>query len=173
MILVGEPHADLPLEGMIRSLGLSASVRMVGFVPIDDFTGYLSACDIVLNLRYPTVGESSGTLLRALGLGKPTLVSEVGSFSEFPEDVCLKVPVGVGEEDTIFEYLDLLASRPDVAQALGARARDYVAQQCNWLTVAKQYARFLQAVAEGVDCQAEESARSTGLAAKQPVELPV
>ena len=173
MILVGEAHPDLPLAGMIRALGLSANVRLLGFAPIDDFTGYLSACDIVLNLRFPTVGESSGTLLRALGLGKPTLVSEVGSFSEFPEDVCLKVPVGVGEEDTIFEYLDLLASRPDVAQALGARARDYVAQQCNWLTVAKQYARFLQAVAEGVDCQAEESARSTGLAAKQPVELPV
>ncbi|MGB7762805.1 MAG: glycosyltransferase [Bryobacteraceae bacterium] len=158
LILVGEPHPDLPLAGMIRSLGLSASVRLLGFTPIEDFTGYLSACDVVLNLRYPTVGESSGTLLRALGLGKPVLVSEVGSFSEFPEDVCLKVPVGVGEEDTIFEYLDLLASRPDVAEALGVRAREYVARQCNWLTVAKQYARFLEAVAEG---KAEEPASST------------
>src|ERR1039458_7613132 len=88
-ILVAEPHPDLPLEGMIRSLGLSASVRLVGFAPIDDFTGYLSACDIVLNLRYPTVGESSGTLLRAMGLGKAALVSKVGSFREFPDDVCL------------------------------------------------------------------------------------
>ncbi len=85
--------------------------------------GYLGACDIVLNLRYPTVGESSGTLLRSLGLGKAVLVSEVGSFPEFPDDVCLKVPVGAGEEDLIFEYLNLLVSRPDVAQALGERAR--------------------------------------------------
>ena len=29
MILVGEPHAELPLEGMIRSMGLSASVRIL------------------------------------------------------------------------------------------------------------------------------------------------
>jgi hypothetical protein len=79
---------------------LSANVRMLGFAPIEEFTGYLSACDIVLNLRYPTVGESSGTLLRAMGLGKAALVSEVGSFAEFPDDVCLKVPVGAGEEDT-------------------------------------------------------------------------
>jgi glycosyltransferase involved in cell wall biosynthesis/SAM-dependent methyltransferase len=162
MILVGEPHADLPLEGMIRSLGLSASVRMVGFVPIDDFTGYLSACDIVLNLRYPTVGESSGTLLRAMGLGKAALVSDVGSFAEFPDDVCLKVPVGAGEEDTIFEYLNLLTSRPEVALALGGRARDYVAQQCNWPAVAKQYAQFLEAVAEGKAWKAEEPDRSSG-----------
>ncbi len=160
MILVGEPHPDLPLEGMIRSLGLSASVRLLGFAPIDDFTGYLSACDIVLNLRYPTVGESSGTLLRALGLGKAALVSELGSFAEFPDDVCLKVPVGEGEEDTIFEYLNLLVSRPEVARALGGRARDYVAQRCNWPEVARQYARFLEAVAQGKDWAAEPAAES-------------
>jgi glycosyltransferase involved in cell wall biosynthesis/SAM-dependent methyltransferase len=149
MILVGEPHPEFPIEPMIRTMGLSAHVRILGFAPIEEFVGYLGACDIVLNLRYPTVGESSGTLLRSLGLGKAVLVSEIGSFAEFPEDVCLKVPVGAGEEDLIFEYLNLLVSRPEVAQALGARARDYVARECNWAAVARQYAAFLEAVATG------------------------
>jgi glycosyltransferase involved in cell wall biosynthesis/SAM-dependent methyltransferase len=158
MILVGEPHPDLPLAGMIRSLRLSANVRLVGFAPIDEFIGYLSACDIVLNLRYPTVGESSGTLLRALGLGKAALVSEVGSFGEFPDDICLKVPVGKGEEDTIFEYLNLLVSRPDVAQALGARAREYVTRNCSWPVVAKQYAQFLEALVAGTAAKAQAAA---------------
>jgi glycosyltransferase involved in cell wall biosynthesis/SAM-dependent methyltransferase len=149
MILVGEPHPEFPIEPMIRTMGLSAHVRILGFAPIQDFVGYLGACDIVLNLRYPTVGESSGTLLRALGLGKAVMVSEIGSFAEFPEDVCLKVPVGAGEEDLIFEYLNLLVSRPEVAQALGRRARDYVAHECNWATVARQYVEFMEAVAAG------------------------
>jgi len=149
MILVGEPHPEFPLEPMIGSMGLSANVRVMGFIPIEEFVGYLGACDIVLNLRYPTVGESSGTLLRSLGLGKAVMVSEVGSFQEFPDDVCLKVPVGPGEEDLIFEYLNLLVSRPDVAQALGARAKDYVARECNWAAVARRYAAFLEAVVEG------------------------
>ena len=149
MILVGEPHPEFPIEPMLRTMGLSAHVRILGFAPIEDFVGYLGACDIVLNLRYPTVGESSGTLLRSLGLGKAVMVSEIGSFAEFPEDVCLKVPVGVGEEDLIFEYLNLLVSRPEVAQALGARARDYVAQECNWATVARQYVEFMEAVVAG------------------------
>jgi SAM-dependent methyltransferase len=143
MILVGEPHPELPLADMIRSMGLSASVRVLGFTPIDDFVGYIAACDIVLNLRFPTVGESSGTLLRALGLGKPVLVSEIGSFQEFPEDVCLRVPPGPGEEDLIFEYLNLLASRLDVRHAIGERARRYVEQECNWERVADLYAAFI------------------------------
>ena len=149
MILVGEPHPEFPIEPMIRSLGLTAHVRVLGFAPIAEFTGYLAACDIVLNLRYPTVGESSGTMLRAMGLGRPLLVSEVGAFEEFPEDVCLKVPVGAGEEDLIFEYLNLLVARPEVARELGARARRYVEERCNWAAVARQYADFLSAVAEG------------------------
>src|SRR5260370_3735398 len=75
MILVGEPHPDFPLQSIIQSLDLSASVRLLGFVPMDDFVGYIAASDIVLNLRYPTVGENSGTLMRALGFGKAAMGS--------------------------------------------------------------------------------------------------
>jgi glycosyltransferase involved in cell wall biosynthesis len=171
MILVGEPHAEFPLAAMIRTMGLSANVRVLGFAPIEDFVGYLGACDIVLNLRYPTVGESSGTLLRSLGLGKAVMVSDVGSFQEFPEDVCLKVPVGEGEEDLIFEYMNLLVSRPEVAQALGANARDYVARECNWGAVARQYAAFLEAVVEGKEYRGAEQ-RPAPEQAAPAAELP-
>ncbi|MGA2113546.1 MAG: glycosyltransferase [Bryobacteraceae bacterium] len=171
MILVGEPHPELPVGSMIRALGLSAHARVLGFAAIDDFVGYLAACDIVLNLRYPTVGESSGTLLRALGLGKAVLVSEIGSFAEFPEDVCLKVPPGPGEEDLIFEYLNLLVSRPETARALGDRARKYVAAECNWDSVARRYAGFLEAVWQAKEWP-EEEAPPAPAAAPAPVPEP-
>lgn len=149
MILVGEPHPELPLESLIASLGLDAHVRVIGFAEIDDFVGYLAACDIVLNLRFPTVGESSGSLLRAFGLGKAVLVSDIGSFAEFPDDVCLKVPVGENEEEVLFEYLRLLTTRLDLAKAMGARAQAYVEQECNWTKVAVQYAGFLRTFEAG------------------------
>jgi glycosyltransferase involved in cell wall biosynthesis/SAM-dependent methyltransferase len=168
MILVGEAHPELPVNAMIRSMGLDANVRVLGFTPIEDFVGYLAACDIVLNLRYPTVGESSGTLLRSLGLGKAVMVSEIGSFQEFPDDVCLKVPVGAGEEDMIFEYLNLLVSRPEAARALGERAKNYVATKCNWAAVARQYADFLAAVESGAEWQPAEPASDTSSPEKSP-----
>jgi len=168
MILVGETHPEFPVQAMIRSMGLDANVRVLGFTPIDDFVGYLAACDIVLNLRYPTVGESSGTLLRSLGLGKAVMVSEIGSFREFPDDVCLKVPVGAGEEDMIFEYLNLLVSRPEAAHALGERAKNYVATECNWSVVARKYAAFLEAVASGAEWQPAEPASDASAPEKAP-----
>ncbi len=156
MILAGEPHPDLPLPPLIRSLDLGGEVRLLGFTPIEDFTGYLAACDIVLNLRYPTVGETSGSLLRALGLGKAVLVSDVGAFSELPDEICLKVPLGPEEEDLIFEYLNLLVSRPHLARELGQRARQWVERECRWDLVARKYAAFLEAVARGLPWEQEE-----------------
>lgn len=166
MILAGEPHPDLPVHSLIRTLGLSSSVRVLGHVPIEDFVGYMAASDIVLNLRYPTVGESSGSLLRALGLGRPTLVTDVGSFRDLPDDVCLKVSPGRAEEDQIFEFLNLLASRPPVARALGARAREWVEKECNWKLVAGRYAAFLEEVVEGrPHIEREPEAQATAAAA--------
>ncbi|MDQ2900632.1 MAG: glycosyltransferase, partial [Acidobacteriota bacterium] len=149
MILAGEPHPDFAVQSLIETLGLAAHVRVLGFQPADEFTRHIAACDIVLNLRFPTLGESSGSLLRALGLGKAVLVSSVGSFNEFPDDVCLKIPVDTTEEDLIFEYLRLLTSRPDLSRALGASAKAWVESECNWAKVAGEYAAFLDSVGHG------------------------
>jgi SAM-dependent methyltransferase len=158
MILVGEPHPELPLDQRIHSLELSASVRVMGFTEIDDFVGYLAACDIILNLRFPTVGESSGTLLRSLGLGKAVLVSNVGSFAEYPDEICLKVPVDATEEDSLFEYVNLIVTRPDLRKALGERARRWVSQECNWNLIAQRYTLFLQSIVDGKQWNPEAAA---------------
>ena len=165
LVLVGEAHAELPLARMISSLGLGAHVRHIDYAPIEDFNGYLAACDAILNLRYPTVGETSGTLLRALGMGKPVLVSEIGSFREYPDEVCLKVPVDASEEEHIYEYLKLLATRPEIGRALGQRARAWVERECSWESVAKQYADFVRDVANG-------TAALEAPAAPEPVDVP-
>jgi glycosyltransferase involved in cell wall biosynthesis/SAM-dependent methyltransferase len=171
MILVGEPHPELQLDSLIRSLDLGLHVRVLGFRPIEEFVGYLAACDIVLNLRYPTVGENSGTLMRALGLGKAVVVSEVGSFSELPETICLKAPVDASEEDHLFEYLDLLVSRPEVRKALGARAREWVETECTWPQVARRYADFLERIARNGGAPATETV-SVAAPASAPPSVP-
>jgi glycosyltransferase involved in cell wall biosynthesis/SAM-dependent methyltransferase len=171
MILAGEVHPGLPLHSMISSLGLSAHARHIGFTPIQDFNGYLAACDIVLNLRYPTVGESSGTLLRAMGMGKAVVVSDVGSFREYPDETCLKAPVDASEEEHLFEYLNLLVSRPELARALGEKARAWVARECNWESVARRYAGFLEALVEGREWRNAEPAEASEPPA-EPVSVP-
>jgi len=169
MILVGEPHPELQLDSLLDTLQLRHAVRVTGFTPVEDFTNLIAACDIILNLRFPTVGESSGTLLRSLGLGRAVLVSDIGSFQEYPDAICLKVPVGAGEEDLIYEYLNLLVSRPDFAQALGQRARQWVARECPWDRVAARYLDFVLGREVPADVAPVEAAAPVPLPPAEPV----
>ena len=149
MILVGEEHADYPVRQQIAQLGLERHVRVLGYVPVDVLAESIGASDICLNLRYPTAGETSGTLLRALGLGRAVLVTDVGAFSELSDEICFKVPVGDGEVDLITDYLQLLCARSGVGESMGARARHWVATECSWDHVAERYADWIEAVIAG------------------------
>ena len=168
MILGGEPHPDLPILQLIRTLELDSHVRLLGYTSEEDFAAYIGACDIIVNLRFPTVGETSGSLLRAFSAGLPALVSDVGAFAELPDGVCLKVPVDAGEEDLIYEYLDLLVSRPEVGREIGARARSWVEADCGWRTVARKFVEFLDAVVSGTDVA--ELSTSVPVAVFSPVD---
>lgn len=149
LLLAGEPHPDLPISRLVRDLDLLETVRLTGFVPPEDLPGLVAACDIVLNLRYPTVGETSGSLMRALGLGRAAIVSDVGAFRELPDEICLKVPVDDTEEEVLFEYLNLLISRPGLARAMGEGARAWAERECSWERVALRYVAFLERPSAG------------------------
>ena len=142
MILVGEPHPEFPLrvaDPLAGTLGPRARAGLRAHRGFRRATWPPAiSCSIC---AIPPWAKVPARLLRALGLGKAVLVSDVGSFQEFPDDVCLKVPVGAGEEDLIFEYLNLLVSRPDVAARAGrARRATTWRGECNWDRVARRYA---------------------------------
>ena len=89
----------------------------------DRLWALMAACDACLNLRAPTMGETSGSVVRQLSLGKPVVVSDVGWFSELPDEVALKIPVDEREVETLHAALELLATRPEVRRAMGRQRR--------------------------------------------------
>ena len=117
------------LERQIGYLGLSHRVRALGFVPPATVADLLAAADCCVNLRYPSAGETSASLLRILGAGLPVLVSDAGSFRELPDDCCVKLPVGGVEEPLLAECLVELARNEPLRAGLGARARRFVAAE--------------------------------------------
>lgn len=148
VVLVGSVSPHLDLAGLIRRLSLENSVRVTGYVETGVFNGYLAASDICLNLRYPTAGETSASLLRILGAGLPTLVSRTGAFAELPADAALQVGVGEEEEDELYTFLDHLADHPEVRAAFGENARRYVATRHTMEGAAEKCVRFLAQLAE-------------------------
>jgi glycosyltransferase involved in cell wall biosynthesis/SAM-dependent methyltransferase len=144
LLILGERHPQVPLEDGIRDFGLEGRVTLMGHQTLQDFDGYIAACDVILNLRQTTFGESSGTMMRAFALGKPVIVSAIGASLELPENVCLRIPRDRHETAVITECAKWLLSNQEAAAEIGERARQWVAEDCTWDHVAQRYLKFLQ-----------------------------
>jgi glycosyltransferase involved in cell wall biosynthesis len=147
LMLVGTATERFDLDRRLERLGITGdSVIREGYVSEERFESLMAACDVLVNLRSPTMGETSGSVIRALSLGKPMLVSDIGWFAEIPDGAALRIPVDEYEVPTIAAALELAADR---GAELGAGAREYVRRDHDLGQVADAYVAALEEAAGG------------------------
>lgn len=130
---------------MATALGVRMR-RISRYVSDQELQEELDLADVVLCLRQPVLIGASASALHAMSSGKPTIVLEAGVFAEFPPDVVRKIPADAvisGLREALLELFD----RPDEGEALGRRARDYVARVHSPERYAERLAAFLETVA--------------------------
>lgn len=147
LAVVGAVDRAVDLAGLFAA-GLGEAVSVVGHVDsLDRFLDWMRAVDVAVNLRHPSGGETSGTVIRLLGLGKPLAVTDAGAFAEIPDGCAAKVPPDEREEDVLAAYLAALAADPELARSLGAAARRHLAEHHSLAGSARRYADFLAQMA--------------------------
>jgi len=83
-------HEDR-IKAQIRELGLKKLVTLHGFVPEEKLDEALSQADLAINLRYPTMGEASGSQLRIWAHALPSLVTKVGWYATLPANAVVHI----------------------------------------------------------------------------------
>jgi glycosyltransferase involved in cell wall biosynthesis len=145
LLLVGPTSPGFDLDRRIQRLGLSeAGLVREAWVDEARLWELMASCDVLVNLRHPTMGETSGSVIRGLSLGKPLVVSDVGWFSELPDEVALKVPPDDEEVATLTAALELLVTRSDVREAMGASGAGLARREHAVETVADGYVAALE-----------------------------
>jgi glycosyltransferase involved in cell wall biosynthesis len=127
---------------LAQAQGVYVRVTSAGY---DYMLMSMQAVDVGINLRYPTAGETSWTLNTLLGQGKPTIVSGVGSFAEYPDACCLKTPVDEQEEDILVDHMLALMDNPRLHRN-AERAADAYSQDKTWPLCAQRYLDFIEFV---------------------------
>jgi glycosyltransferase involved in cell wall biosynthesis len=156
LLLVGATSPGFDLERRLQRLGLDdEGIVREGYVDERRLWSLMAACDVHASLRSPTMGETSGTAVRALVLGKPLVVSDVGWFSELPDDVALAVGMGDAETAELTAALRLLAERPDVRRTMGEAARALARSTHDLDRVAELHAAAYERVAGGAAIDTE------------------
>jgi len=132
LLIVGEAAKVMDLEGEARRAGVAERVHVQGFLPYEDFAAAIAATDLCLNLRYPTAGETSASLLRVLAAGRPAVVSDFAQFADLPAAVAVKVPLAAEraeEAASLAAELRRLLAAPERLHAMGEAAREHVRRE--------------------------------------------
>ena len=142
-LIVGGVQGDFDLEGLVEQLGLGSAVSIIGYSEdLQTFLNWLETADVVLNLRYPTTGETSGVVLRAMGAGKPIIVFDHGWYSEIPDEACLKVPPM--DEEALFAAMTRLVLEPTLRGQIGEKAAQTANTRHHPGAIASNYIKFLE-----------------------------
>ena len=145
-LLVGEiSHADSELRALLDG-ELGQGVVTTGRVALDTLLQHMAHCDVAVNLRHPTGGETSGACLRLLGLGRAVVVTDAGWFSEIPDECCAKIRPGDDEEASLCAVLEALADREPLRRAMQANAARWAGNHHRLDDCARGYAAFIETI---------------------------
>jgi glycosyltransferase involved in cell wall biosynthesis len=160
LLLAGAPSAHYDVAADIAAHGLGDRVILRGYLETDaELTDTLAACDVSLNLRWPTARETSGPWLRALAAGRPTVIMDLAHLGNVPsldprtwtvnrlsasgpKPICIASDV-LDEDHSLRLAMRRLAADADLRSALGQAARAWWAHEHSVDAMVEDYTRVI------------------------------
>lgn len=126
LVVAGSVSPTIDLQRLARVYGVERHVRLAGYVSDAEARLVARAADVCVNLRYPSAGETSASLLRLLGAERPVIVTDDAATDQYPRTAVLPVPVDRYEDEMVAELLLMLASDGKLRGEVGAAARRFI-----------------------------------------------
>lgn len=143
LILGGELQPDMQLESIL--IGIPPErVYISGYLTEDEMLALMSISDLQVTLRFPSVGESSGTLTRALGLGIPSVILDVEAFSDFSDQHVEKIALTDHVPNDLADFFVAYADNPSRFQVRARTAQQHVHKQFSINESVKCYLRAVE-----------------------------
>ena len=117
-------------------------MHQIGYVPeLAGFIDWIHTSDFVINLRNPTVGETSATALRAMAAARPLIDDDPGWYSEIPPEAAVKIPPE--NEEALLDAMRLTGQSLSLRNKMGDAGLRYTQEFCHPKVVANAYFQAL------------------------------
>lgn len=123
--IIGELWNKDRILKLVNELEIQDQVEIFGYMPEVELDSRLAHADLAFNLRYPTMGEASGSQLRIWDQALPSLVTKTGWYEEQPDNTVFMVDPDHECED-IHRYLRLFLDNPAQFRKVGENGRKYL-----------------------------------------------
>lgn len=123
--IYGELWDETYIKQYISQLNLEEQVSVKGFVPEEALETALAQADLAINLRYPSMGEASGSQLRIWSHALPSLVTQTDWYAELPQDTVAYIRPDYEIED-IQQHFSAFIQNPDLYREMGKKGQQYL-----------------------------------------------
>jgi len=149
--IVGRTVETYDFAPIARAAALGPRLHLETDVSDDAFLAWLAAADIIVDLRHPHRGEVSGSLARAMQVGRPAIVSATGTYLDSPDGTVLTVAPGPTDPAELAASISELIADPRRRDRMGATARASMADLAAREVTAHGYAAAIEATLHIVD----------------------
>jgi glycosyltransferase involved in cell wall biosynthesis len=126
LTVVGRSVRTYDFASLAERSALGSRLHLATDVADAEFLGWLLAADAVVDLRFPHRGEVSGTLARAMQVGRPTIVSATGTYLDSPDGTVVTVAPGPPDVEELAARVTELVADDGRRERMGATARAYM-----------------------------------------------
>ena len=124
------PASVAALQAESVRLGLEDRVRFVSAIPHAEMPDYLRLADVVLSI--PTSDGTPVTVLEAMAVGRPVVVTDLPSLREWLADIDPAALVPTGDVDRLGQAIGTMLDRePALAEQFGIAARARIVERAN------------------------------------------
>ncbi len=143
LVIAGECSREEELQKLIDSVDVRSNILRLEDVNDEDFDLIIAASDLIINLRFPSVGENSATLVRGMGMGRACVVYDYATFAEYPNETVFKIPLNIRNPELLSEKLcEIITDRPKL-HLIGANAQKYIRTNNSIVSAARIYEEII------------------------------
>lgn len=141
----GEDKGGIVRKEYFNYPGIMDKVKVSGYIDgLENFVEYMAISDIVINLRFPSAGETSGTMTRSMAQGKPVITYDNPTLIDIPDDALIKISLTDDLRQLIIN-LERLLIDPELRAQIGTNALRYVEKELNMDINADKYMAAFEA----------------------------
>ncbi len=146
-VIAGDGSLKTELEGLAQSLGVSNSIRFIGFIPNDELPQYLASSDIYVSTSLSDAGLAASTA-EAMACGLPVVITDFGDNRKWVEDGVNGFIVPLRDPETLASQIIYLLRNKDDRIKFGQSNRQIIEERNNYEKEMKKVAELYETLIE-------------------------
>jgi len=130
-LVIDKGSEEVKLKQLAESLGVSESVRFLGWIPVDKLPQYIALSDICVSTSLSDAGLASSTA-EAMACGLPVIITDFGSNRIWVEDGVNGFLVPLKDPKALALKIIYLLQNKGIRKKFGQFNRQIIEEKNNW-----------------------------------------